>query len=286
MPAGVTSNVNRGILGGAPSRVSPTPISASTTPQQAYPAAIQKSGADYDTLMQAYQNALNPQTSPTSAGLMQGYGRIASGDTGIGYRPTSDVSSAMSQLKGLGETGGLSPQDITDMRARGISPIRAVYANAMREVGRQKSLQGGYSPNYTAAMAKMARDLSENVAGQTSNVNAGIAEMVQRGKLSAAPAYGQLAESEAAGKRGVESQNMANRLAAMSGMQNLYGMDTSKQLQALQGMTSLYGTTPALANMFGQQVVQQGQLGLQNKAINQQGGLGLINAAMRGIGNA
>ena len=35
------------------------------------------------------------------------------------------------------QTGGYSPNDIANMRARGISPIRAAYANAERELGRE-----------------------------------------------------------------------------------------------------------------------------------------------------
>lgn len=182
------------------------------TPQKAYPASIEQGARDYDSIMGAYKNILNTP-----------------------YQSSPDVTSAMSGLKGLAETGGLSLADQAAIRERGISPVRAVYANAMRNLDRQRALQGGYSPNYTAATAKMSRDLSDEIANQTTNVNAQLAQMIQQGKLQAAPQYAQFASQE-------ESKQQ------------------QRPLDILQRMNSLYGTTPANAALFGQQALQEQQI--------------------------
>lgn len=90
-------------------------------------------------------------------------------------------------LKGYGEfakTGGFSPLDISNMRARAVSPVRAVYANAMQNVQRQRALQGGYSPGFGTLQARMAREQGQETADAATNAEAGLAEQVQRGKLA------------------------------------------------------------------------------------------------------
>lgn len=287
-----------GTYGGMLGRPKPKPM---PTPQQAYPAAITQAGSDYDKMMGMFKQQYTTQ-SPEAFSLMESYRKLLGEDEGytpykpekLKYEQSPDVVAAMGQLKELGATGGLSAAEQGELRARGISPIRSVYANAMQDLERQKSLSGGYAPGAGAAQSRMARELSESIAGQTSNVNATIAEMVQKGKLAAAPQYASFAGSEGAAARDVASKNvgyglnaaqlnqaaksmgMQKKLGALSGMAGLTGAGMDQKMKALQGMLSLYGTTPALAQLFGNQVMQQGQL-------QQQGGLGLIQALMQGI---
>jgi hypothetical protein len=87
-------------------------------------------------------------------------------------------------FKEFGQTGGYSGQDIANMRARGMAPIRAAYGNAERAVGQQRSLQGGYSPNAIAAQVKMAREQGQGMADAATNVEAGIAQARNQGRLS------------------------------------------------------------------------------------------------------
>jgi hypothetical protein len=96
----------------------------------------------------------------------------------------NDYNSIMQGYRNFSETGGFSPDDLANIRARAVSPIRAVYANAQRDVNRQKALQGGYSPNFTASMAKMAREQSMSQADAAVGREAGIAEQVREGKLA------------------------------------------------------------------------------------------------------
>jgi hypothetical protein len=82
------------------------------------------------------------------------------------------------------KTGGFSPMDLANIRARAVSPVRAVYANAMQNVNRQRALQGGYSPGFGTLQARMAREQGQSTADAATNVEAGISEQVQRGRLA------------------------------------------------------------------------------------------------------
>lgn len=110
----------------------------------------------------SYANAAKRQTNDYDF-IMANYKKMfdAPSSTPISYTGSPDVTSAMTNLKGLAETGGYSEQNINDIRARGISPIRSIYANAQRNLERQRVLQGGYSPNMAAATSKMAREQSD-----------------------------------------------------------------------------------------------------------------------------
>jgi hypothetical protein len=105
------------------------------------------------------------------------------------YTQSGDVSNSLSKLSDLATTGGYSDADKADLRARGISPTRSIYANAQENVNRNKALSGGYSPNFGAVQAKMAREESDQISNIDTNVNAGIAQNVASNKLAAAPAY-------------------------------------------------------------------------------------------------
>jgi hypothetical protein len=140
------------------------------------------------------------------------------------------------------------------LRARGTSPIRASYGNAEREVGRSRSLQGGYSPNSPAVIAKMAREQGQAGSEALTGVNANIAGMVQQGKQ-----------------------------AGLSGATSLYG--------ATPGQTAMFGnqvlSAAGQSGQFGNQMVDNrvniGRMptGFQNAM----GALGSIGNLASGIGS-
>ena len=113
---------------------------------------------------------------------------VASPTPATGPAPQDNMndtySRIMSGYQNFADTGGFSPEDLANLRARSMSPIRAVYANAIRNVERNKALQGGYSPNYGAQMAKLSREQSISQAEHSLNTEADLAEMVQRNKLA------------------------------------------------------------------------------------------------------
>lgn len=101
--------------------------------------------------------------------------------SGGGGNPYSEV---MSGYRQFAETGGFSPEDLANIRARSVSPVRAVYQNALQNVNRQRALQGGYSPNYGALTARLAREQSMSQADAAINREAELAGMVQKGRLA------------------------------------------------------------------------------------------------------
>jgi len=103
---------------------------------------------------------------------------------GGGGGRTGPYGEVLKGYQGFAKTGGFSPQDISAMRARAVSPVRAVYANAMQNVERQRALQGGYSPGFGTLQGRMAREQGQATADASTNAEAGLAEQVQRGKLA------------------------------------------------------------------------------------------------------
>ena len=219
---------------------------------------------DYDSIMGGFANIPNVSARYSSySDPFASYGDFQNMSKTGGYDiPNND---AYQGYKGFADTGGYSAADIADLRARGVAPIRAAYENAGREVSRQRSLQGGYSPNATAVLAKMAREQGQSGADALQNVNAGIIQGRNAGKLSGL-----------SGMAGIDTNRIANQISGMSGMSNIEkarlaaemqtnefnatsGMQADQwnagnRINALQGASSLYGTTPGMANMFANQL--------------------------------
>jgi hypothetical protein len=206
-----------------------------------YQDAANKAGADYSDIMGRYKSLADTQAAP------------------ITYNRSGELSSALKGYQGFADTGGFSANDTANMRARGISPIRAVYANAQNELGRQRALQGGYSPNYTASIAKMSRGLGESIADQTTNVEAQLAQMRQQGQLAGLQGLGGLS---------IQDLQLGQNAQALNAQQN------RDRYNSLSGMSNLFGTTPGMANMFRNQVNEDtGAMGQQAGLMNQRAGM-------------
>lgn len=139
----------------------------------------------------------------------------------------SDPYNSYGGYQEFSQTGGYSPQDISNMRARGTSPIRAAYANAERNLGQQRTLQGGYSPNAAAAQIKMAREQGQGMADAAQNVEAGIAQQRQQGRLSG---LGGMKDIEGARQQAQMEADMYNSGQAFQGQQ----FDIGNENQAAQ----------------------------------------------------
>lgn len=220
-----------------------------------YQGATADANTDYRNIMDQYKNFQATNATPITAERLN-------------YSRTPELDSALRGYQDFATTGGFSQNDIADMRARGISPIRSVYANAMNEMARQKNLAGGYSPNFNAAAAKMRTGTSQQIADQVQNVNAQLAQMIQSGRLSG---LGGLSQTS------IADSEMANRMAMANAENQLRAGEFNRntvdplRLNAIQGQAQLFGTTPGMANMFGNQVLQSGNqmlnLGNQQQGI-------------------
>jgi hypothetical protein len=171
----------------------------------------------------------NPQTGTSGGGVNSG-----------------PINSAISGYQGFADTGGFSDQDISNIRARSVAPIRSMADTNRQAIERQAAIRGtGYSPNTAAAIAKTARDANYAAGDTATNAEAMIAQMRQQGKLY--------------GLQGLSSTGLANRGMDLSAIGNI----GNQQLGAMGGMTSLYGTQPGLTKTFGDQVLGSTGQGIQ-----------------------
>lgn len=137
----------------------------------------------------------------------------------------ADYSGIMSRYKEFADTGGFSPEDVSNIRSRALAPTRAVYANAQRNVDRQRALQGGYSPGHGVLQARMAREQGQGLSDASTNVEAQLAQMMQQGRLA-----------------GISGMNQA--YGTTPGMASLYGNLYDRRLQGmgeLQGLQNQLG---------------------------------------------
>jgi hypothetical protein len=102
--------------------------------------------------------------------------------------------------------------------------------------------------------------MSDKISGAVTNVNADIAGRIQQGRLSSSAQLGTLGagENDIRNRFELENAQAANRAAEFGATQQLTNRD--RDLRALEGMRGLYGTTPAQAQLFGNQALQGSQL--------------------------
>ena len=262
-----------------------------------FTAAATQQAKDYDQIMKNYQGVVSGQGASPLSYTPTTYSDIAPNLSN--YKQSSDVSNSLSNLSGLSQTGGYDSQGIADLRERGISPIRSIYANAQQNLNRNKSIQGGYSPNYAAASAKMTRDEAGQIGKTVTDVNAGIAQNVASNRLQAAPSYANAsananAAQTAADKNNSDIINQINQFNAQNQMNtqlnnskgalDAASANNQTKLGAIQGQTSLYGTTPALTNTFGNQVMNATQSGQSQQKINNDAATAYNPFGMAGFG--
>lgn len=258
-----------------------------------YKASILQGGQDYDDIMERYRKIVDRGPDPNHGALQGYYGGLINGPKytpqTLKYQRGPELTKAFGNLSEYSRTGGLSGAEGAEIRARGISPIRATYANAQQNLNRSRSLGGGYSPNYAASTAKMSRDLSENLAGASTNVEAMLAEKRQQGRLSMSPQYADFANRETNAMGNIDIQNEDNRLRAAEmsrqtqamgaqGLMGLYGTREDRELKALAGMSNMYGSAPGMAQLYGSQAMQQRGLDQNETQINNQSSQALMQA--------
>lgn len=250
-----------------------------------YNTAASRNMADYGDIMAGYKNFssnLKPPTRfsfervnaerPKELGEAYGYLREAA----PGYRE-------------FASTGGYSPQDIQELRARDMAPIRSAYGNTMMEMDRARSLGGnGGAPNYIAAASRAQRELPGQMADAMTGVNANLADAIRKGKLAGLAGISGIG-SEMGGLSSAESNRMLQAAMANQGadiqtqgmgeesLQNNY----RNQLAGLGGQASLYGTTPGMASTFGNQALNAWQQRAAMEQSRNQFGLGMLDAQIR-----
>lgn len=237
----------------------------------------------------------NPSTSGLDAQYAQLMGQLQGrmNQPGVQFNPftpkeqvysqSPELTNAIQMIRELAETGGYSESDKSNIRARGVSPIRSVYANAMQNLDRSKALQGGYSPGYTAATSKLTRELADRIAGQTTNVNADLAEKVAQGKMQMAPQLGNITGHVNDLINQISGQNVDT--ANQAGMFNTTGKfnadvtNRSNENQIMGMIQQLFGTGADISGRNADRAVNVA--GLNQQGVNDRNQNALARASGR-----
>lgn len=265
-----------------------TPISQQF--QNAYNVAKDQQMGDYGNIMGGYQNFFNTlQGQQPRSYSAQNVSAANPAELGEAY---GYLREAAPGYRSFAETGGYSPTDIQELRARGISPIRSAYGNTMMEMNRARALGGaGGAPNYIAAASKAQRELPGQMADAMTGVNAQLAQDIRAGKIQGLAGLTGIG-SEMGGLSSQDANRMlqaaiANQNANLQAQQ-LSGASEqalwNAKLGALGGQTSLYGTTPAMSATFGNQALQAYQQRAGLEQLRNQFGGSLLDAQIRAYG--
>jgi hypothetical protein len=251
-----------------------------------YNQAVTRNTQDYGDIMGAYQQFREGLGGPSKFS----YNRVSAERPKELGKAYGYLDEAMPGYRDFASTGGYSPQDIQELRARGVSPIRSAYGNTMMELDRARSLGGGGgAPNYIAAASRAQRDLPGQMADAMTTVNAGLADSIRQGKQfgltgisNTGSTIGGLASSEAGRMLQAALANQGADLQTQQmGEQSLQNL-RQMQLAGMGGQASLYGTTPGMSSMFGNQALNAWQQRSGMEQARNQFGLGLLDAQMRG----
>lgn len=253
-----------------------------------YNNAVQQQGGDYTNIMNSYNNLKSSMPGPTSFGYQKvNADRPSELGEAYGY-----LREAAPGYRDFANTGGYSNQDVQELRARGVSPIRTAYANTMQELNRARSLGGDSgAPNYIAAVSRANRELPQQMADATTTVNAGLADAIRQGKLAGlaglsgiGSTMGGLSSDEAARMLSAAQSNQSADLQSQALSEESRQNSVRNQLGLLSGQTGLYGSTPGMASMFGNQALNAyGQrIGAENSRMSQ--GTSLLGSQLQAYG--
>ena len=227
----------------------------------------QNAFADYGDIMGRYRSYMDDPQNKLTADQVS--------PDSIGYTRSGEMGEALAGYGDFARTGGFTGQNLRDIRARGISPIRAAYGNTIRELDRARSLGGDSgATNYIAARSRAQRELPQQLSDATQNVNAGIAQMVQQGRLAGLGGLSSTAQADATFAQRAALANQAASMQAKLANQaaNLRAGEfgINNRLGALSGMANMYSATPGQASTFGNQVLNSTQNWLNAQQLQQQ----------------
>jgi hypothetical protein len=172
------------------------------------------------------------------------------GDTGWASPEQKEAGWGWGNFKNFAETGGWSPEEMADFRARAASGTPQLYDQMMQEMQRGRTVQGGYGPGYGTSMAAAARDKAEQIRQAQLGAETSLADSIRQGKMwgseqGAGAAKGELGQMETGQKeamsidekiRQINAQAAASRYA--SSQANL-----AQRLGLINNITGLAGRT-------------------------------------------
>jgi hypothetical protein len=152
-------------------------------------------------------------------------------------------------FKDFAETGGWSPEDMANFRARASAGIPEMYGNLRNEVMRGKAVQGGYGPGYSESLSQMGRDRARSLGEANLGAETSLANSIRQGRMWG----GEAGRGAATGELG---QMMGGRKELDSIAQRIAEMNRSagggfSPLDAMRMKLGLIDQTTGLASSTG-----------------------------------
>ncbi len=173
--------------------------------------------------------------------------------------------------KEFAETGGFSPGEREQFLRRATAPTVAIYARTKDELGRQKALQGGYMPGFTASQNRLTRSAAQAGSEASLAGNVELNKQIREGKIAGFGGQERIEGRTQQGK--IQGQELLQRYTQF-GVAALNEVDINELRNRLQtGQISLADS----------QLLTQ--LAAQNKTLfeNIMSGVGAVGGATAGI---
>lgn len=153
-----------------------------------------------------------------------------------GFDPS--VTGQINQTYGdLATTGGISEADATAMRNRASEAARSTYDVGREAAARSSAATGGYGATGGAIQENLARRGSQAAATAAVDSDASIVGARQTGKIAGA-----------SGLERTQQDISGNKLAATTGLSNVYGMDLNQANKTVDQILQNYQQTGQLNN--------------------------------------
>ena len=180
------------------------------------------------------------------------------GETGWGSPEQKEAGWGWGNFKNFAETGGWSPEEMADFRARASSGTPQLYDQMRNEMVRGRTVQGGYGPGYGTAMSALARDKAEQMRQAQLGAETSLAESIRQGKQwgseqGAGAAKGELAQMETGQKEGMSIDEKIRQInAAAAASRNAAAQaNLAQRLGIINNITGLAGQTGAMPEYLG-----------------------------------
>ena len=197
-------------------------ITANTANEQAV------TGVTSDILGTAKSTAAN-----LLPGVTSGYSDIST--TG-GYDPAI-LGRVNTTYSDLAATGGISEADATAMRNRASEAARSTYSTGADAASRASAATGGYGATGGSIQQSLARKGSEAASKAITDADASIVGMRQQGQIAGA-----------GGLVTAQQNQVMNKLNALQGNTNIYGMNLSQATATVNQILENYKQTGELNN--------------------------------------
>jgi hypothetical protein len=243
--------------------------------------------ATANTTLQGALGTAQGNAASMLPGIMSGYSDIAG--TGGGINQTSNdtyssLAGGLDSAKSLAANGGISPASIQAMEDQASQAAQSTYATGAAQEARTAAATGGYG-NTAALQAQNQRQSGQAAAQATTNELASITGMQQAGEEAGTSLLGSEMSTGAGGLAQQQQNQTANKLAAVGGEANVYGMNVQQATATVSQILQNYQQTGQLNNQDMSIMANIAeQPGIFSQVISGLGSLGgLAGSLMTGI---